>query len=143
MLVNIAVSQVDAGIQVSVDHMMAHWTHIDPVLELKVFVDVPAVRAGLRAWKEQIGKHDFDPFYPGLVFDLSSELRPHLFAHRFGKRMVLHHVLDFQLFHDDRFGKRVDDVSGDFVDIVAPQIFQLLVDTGDFPLLLPVVSAFP
>ena len=47
--------------------MMAHWTHIDPVLELKVFVDVPAVRAGLRARKEQIGKHDFDPFHPGFV----------------------------------------------------------------------------
>lgn len=56
--------------------------------------------------------------------------------------MVLHHVCDFQIFHDNRFGQCVYDVSGDFVDIVGSQVFQLLMDTGDDPLLLLVVSAF-
>lgn len=43
VLIDIAVSQIETGIQVSVDHMATHRTHIDPVLELKVSVDVSAV----------------------------------------------------------------------------------------------------
>ncbi len=57
--------------------------------------------------------------------------------------MVLHHVFDLQIFQDDRFWKRVDDLSGDLMDRISPQIFQLLMNTGNGPLLLLVVSAFP
>ncbi len=89
------------------------------------------------------GKYDFDPFHTGLVFDLSSELRPHLFAHCFGKGMVLHHVSDLQIFHNECFWQRVDDLSGDLMDIVGPQVFQFLMNTGNDLFLLLAVSAFP
>ena len=143
MLADVAVSQINAGIQVSVDYMTTHRTDIDPVPELEIFIDVSTVRTGLRTREEQIGKYDFDPFHTGLVFDLSSELRPHLFAHCFGKGMVLHHVSDLQIFHNDCFWQRVDDLSGDLMDIVGPQVFQFLMNTGNDLFLLLIVPAFP
>lgn len=73
MLIDIAVSQIQAGVQISVDHMRADRTDIDPVFQLKVFVDMSAVRTGLRTRKKHIRKYDFDPFQPGLVLDLPSE----------------------------------------------------------------------
>ncbi len=57
--------------------------------------------------------------------------------------MVLHHVFDLQIFHDDCFWKRVDDLSGDLMDIVGPQVFQFLMNTGNDLFLLLIVPAFP
>lgn len=43
VLTDIAVGQIDAGIQISVDHMPTYRTHIDPVLQLKIRMDMSAV----------------------------------------------------------------------------------------------------
>src|SRR5689334_19318845 len=91
---------------------------------------VPARRAGLRAWVPAVDDNQLTPVPPALVGELTAELAPAAVRDDPGQAPVLHQVLDCEILDHDHVAAP-GQPGADTVQEVLPGVADLAVGAGD------------